>query len=126
MNYTISALNFNIHNITFTTYMTCLTSFKVSHIFHSYMTKVHLSYLFKTSHTHISFMHISCKGYKSTKHSYTLLHIAYYYFKHLGMTLILLMLSYTSLYHNQYNNHDSYKSNRSNHVSTSNTTHIRT
>ena len=37
---TIKSIDFNIHNITFTTYMTFLTSSKVSYIFHSYIRKV--------------------------------------------------------------------------------------
>ena len=34
-------LNFNIHNITFSTYMTFLIYTKVLHVFHSYIKMVH-------------------------------------------------------------------------------------
>ena len=67
----VMALDLNILNITFTTYTTFLTSSKVSHTFHSYMTRLYYAYLVNTSHFHISSIHLSRKGHKSTKQDKT-------------------------------------------------------
>ena len=107
----ITTLDFNIHNITFTTYMTFLTSSNVSHIFYLYMERVKYAYLVKLFHNLITFIHISSKGHKSTKQDttfFTLSHITYHFLKHLGMNLIFLVSSYTLLYNYQYNHHNSY------------------
>ena len=63
---TITPLRLQTHNITFSTYRTFLTSFNVSNITHFDMIRVNLAYIIKTSHIHISFIHVSSMMHKST------------------------------------------------------------
>ena len=58
--------------------MTFLTSFKVSHIIYSYMTRVHQYYLVKTSHFHISFIYVSSKRHKSSNTRHNVLYFITY------------------------------------------------